>query len=306
MRRSDEHLERALEEYNQKISELESNGSSREEMLEALVNRSTVLLMLESYTSSMEDSEDAIELSKLMESKGEPVNVGTYMKMYENHGQLLYDSDNDGMAEDYAKIVSKLDRTGGDIRHYDKRSLIVMCIDCAEDLIDVDKEENAIPFLQKAIEFIGGDLDKWSRNHKVHILNLLAEVGHSLGQDDGSLSNLEECIRLAGELMFSSSIDDPNELVNAYILRGDILESMGKLEGMWESHEAAAEILEKMYLEHKLDDVQLLINLHQGIATSMMNAGKIELAEKHLMRSINLGIPGMKEAMKELNDQFDL
>ena len=61
-----------------------------------------------------------------------------------------------------------------------------------------------------------------------------------------------------------------------------------------------------MYLEHKLDDVQLLINLHQGIATSMMNAGKIELAEKHLMRSINLGIPGMKEAMKELNDQFDL
>ena len=306
MRRSDEHLERALEEYNQKISELESNGSSREEMLEALVNRSTVLLMLESYTSSMEDSEDAIELSKLMESKGEPVNVGTYMKMYENHGQLLYDSDNDGMAEDYAKIVSKLDRTGGDIRHYDKRSLIVMCIDCAEDLIDVDKEENAIPFLQKAIEFIGGDLDKWSRNHKVHILNLLAEVGHSLGQDDGSLSNLEECIRLAGELMFSSSIDDPNELVNAYILRGDILESMGNLEGMWESHEAAAEILEKMYLEHKLDDVQLLINLHQGIATSMMNAGKIELAEKHLMRSINLGIPGMKEAMKELNDQFDL
>ncbi len=306
MRRSDEHLERALEEYNQKISELESNGSSREEMLEALVNRSTVLLMLESYTSSMEDSEDAIELSKLMESKGEAVNVGTYMKMYENHGQLLYDSDNDGMAEDYAKIVSKLDRTGGDIRHYDKRSLIVMCIDCAEDLIDVDKEENAIPFLQKAIEFIGGDLDKWSRNHKVHILNLLAEVGHSLGQDDGSLSNLEECIRLAGELMFSSSIDDPNELVNAYILRGDILESMGNLEGMWESHEAAAEILEKMYLEHKLDDVQLLINLHQGIATSMMNAGKIELAEKHLMRSINLGIPGMKEAMKELNDQFDL
>ena len=306
MRRSDEHLERALEEYNQKISELESNGSSREEMLEALVNRSTVLLMLESYTSSMEDSEDAIELSKLMESKGEPLNVGTYMKMYENHGQLLYDSDNDGMAEDYAKIVSKLDRTGGDIRHYDKRSLIVMCIDCAEDLIDVDKEENAIPFLQKAIEFIGGDLDKWSRNHKVHILNLLAEVGHSLGQDDGSLSNLEECIRLAGELMFSSSIDDPNELVNAYILRGDILESMGNLEGMWESHEAAAEILEKMYLEHKLDDVQLLINLHQGIATSMMNAGKIELAEKHLMRSINLGIPGMKEAMKELNDQFDL
>ncbi len=299
-------MERALEEYNHKISELESNGSSREEMLEALVNRSTVLLMLESYTSSMEDSEDAIELSKLMESKGEPVNVGTYMKMYENHGQLLYDSDNDGMAEDYAKIVSKLDRTGGDIRHYDKRSLIVMCIDCAEDLIDVDKEENAIPFLQKAIEFIGGDLDKWSRNHKVHILNLLAEVGHSLGQDDGSLSNLEECIRLAGELMFSSSIDDPNELVNAYILRGDILESMGKLEGMWESHEAAAEILEKMYLEHKLDDVQLLINLHQGIATSMMNAGKIELAEKHLMRSINLGIPGMKEAMKELNDQFDL
>ena len=299
-------MERALEEYNQKISELESNGSSREEMLEALVNRSTVLLMLESYTSSMEDSEDAIELSKLMESKGEPVNVGTYMKLYENHGQLLYDSDNDGMAEDYAKIVSKLDRTGGDIRHYDKRSLIVMCIDCAEDLIDVDKEENAIPFLQKAIEFIGGDLDKWSRNHKVHILNLLAEVGHSLGQDDGSLSNLEECIRLAGELMFSSSIDDPNELVNAYILRGDILESMGKLEGMWESHEAAAEILEKMYLEHKLDDVQLLINLHQGIATSMMNAGKIELAEKHLMRSINLGIPGMKEAMKELNDQIDL
>ena len=305
MRRSDEHLEQALEEYNQKIAELESRNCSKEEMLEALVNRSSVLLMLELFTSSMEDSEDAIELADSMEKDGQEIDIGTYIKMYENHGQLLYESDNDAMASDYRKIISKLGQVHGEMRHYDRRGAIMMCIDCAEDLLDVGMDEDSLPFLHKSLELIGGDLDKWSRNRRVHILNLMAEAENSLGLKDGALIHLDECIRYASELMLSSTLDDVNELVNAYVLKGDILESKDDPEGMWDAHEAASDILEKLYVENRLDDVQLLINLHQGIATSMMNSGKIELAEKHLMRSINLGIPGMKEAMRELYGKFD-
>ena len=45
MRASDEHLEQALKEYNDKISALEVNGTD-DELLEALVNRSTILMLL--------------------------------------------------------------------------------------------------------------------------------------------------------------------------------------------------------------------------------------------------------------------
>ena len=79
MRASDEHLEQALKEYNDKISALEVNGTD-DELLEALVNRSTILMLLGSYTASMTDAEEAIELSKGMKD----VDIGTFVKMYEN------------------------------------------------------------------------------------------------------------------------------------------------------------------------------------------------------------------------------
>ena len=61
MRTSDTHLEEALQEYNDKVNALEAEGGT-EELLEALVNRSTVLMLMGSYVSSLDDLEEAMDI----------------------------------------------------------------------------------------------------------------------------------------------------------------------------------------------------------------------------------------------------
>jgi tetratricopeptide (TPR) repeat protein len=297
MRITDEHLEQALREYNDKVSDLETGGTD-EELLEALVNRSTILMLMGSYTSAMTDLEDAIELSEGMKD----INVGTYVKMYENRGQLLCGEDNETMVEDYGKIVSRLGEINGEVRHYDKKGLIVMCIECSADLIDYEYYENSVPFTQKAIQLIGDDNDEWSTNRIVQLYNLIGEADVGMELSDNAADAYSVCIKAGEKLYGISRIDDPMELVTAYIHRGDLFETSDK-EKMWKDHERAAEILEELNDINRLSDVTLLVNLHQAIASSMMESREIERAEKHLMKAINLGVPGMKEAINELKKE---
>lgn len=305
MRRSDEHLEQALKEYNDRISALESKKGLEELYLEALVNRSSILMMLEYYTSATEDTEDAINLAEEMIEAGMKVDTGTYVKMYDNHGQMMYDSDNEAMAADYDRILSVLNGVEGDIRHYTKHDLIEMCIGCAGDLMDIDDADRATPFLLKAFALLGTDTDTWSLNKRLATINEMARVDMSKGLDDCAITLFDDAIGLGSILRSTSELDSPMELVESYVSKGDLLEKKEDFKGMWREHECAIEILEELYSENRLEDVQILAQLHQGLATSMMNAGEIKAAEKHLMRSVNLGVPGMKEAMEALTDRHD-
>ncbi len=296
MRASDEHLEQALREYNDKVSELEISGT-KEELLEALVNRSTILMLLGSYTSSMTDVEEAIELSEEMDD----IDVGTFVKMYENRGQMLFDEDEEMMLSDYTKIISRLDEIHGDVRHYGWKDLIMMCDGCAEDLIDLGFFESSVPFTTKAMELIGSNTDNWSTNRKLETLNLIGQADSGMGLDDNAADAYSESIAYGKRLYEISRIDDPMELVFSYIYRGDIMESKKDVEAMWRDHECALEILEDLNSNNRLGDTDLLVKLHQSLASSMMDSGRIERAEKHLMRAINLGVPGMKDAMDEMN-----
>jgi len=296
MRASDEHLEQALREYNDKVSELEISGT-KEELLEALVNRSTILMLLGSYTSSMTDVEEAIELSEEMDD----IDVGTFVKMYENRGQMLFDEDEEMMLSDYTKIISRLDEIHGDVRHYGWKDLIMMCDGCAEDLIDLGFFESSVPFTTKAMELIGSNTDNWSTNRKLETLNLIGQADSGMGLDDNAADAYSESIAYGKRLYEISRIDDPMELVFSYIYRGDIMESRKDMEAMWRDHECALEILEELNSNNRLGDTDLLVKLHQSLASSMMDSGRIERAEKHLMRAINLGVPGMKDAMDEMN-----
>ncbi len=296
MRASDEHLEQALREYNDKVSELEISGT-KEELLEALVNRSTILMLLGSYTSSMTDVEEAIELSEEMDD----IDVGTFVKMYENRGQMLFDENEEMMLSDYTKIISRLDEIHGDVRHYGWKDLIMMCDGCAEDLIDLGFFESSVPFTTKAMELIGNNTDNWSTNRKLETLNLIGQADSGMGLDDNAADAYSESIAYGKRLYEISRIDDPMELVFSYIYRGDIMESKKDVEAMWRDHECALEILEELNSNNRLGDTDLLVKLHQSLASSMMDSGRIERAEKHLMRAINLGVPGMKDAMDEMN-----
>ena len=296
MRASDEHLEQALKEYNDKVSDLEIHGT-KEELLEALVNRSTILMLLGSYTSSMTDVEEAIELSEEMDH----VDIGTFVKMYENHGQMVFDENEEMMLSDYSKIISRLDEIHGDIHHYGWKDLIMMCDGCAEDLIDLGFFETSVPFTQKALELIGNNTDNWSTNRKMETLNLIGQADTGMGLNDGAVDAYSESISYGKRLHRISRIDDPMELVFSYVYRGDILEEKHDMEGMWNDHECAIEILEELNDSNRLSDPDLLVKLHQSLAASMMEAGRIDRAEKHILRAINLGVPGMKDAMDEMN-----
>ena len=296
MRASDEHLEQALKEYNDKISALEVNGTD-DELLEALVNRSTILMLLGSYTSSMTDAEEAIELSKGMKD----VDIGTFVKMYENRGQMIFDDNEEMMVSDYSMIISRLDEIHGEIRHYDWKSLIMMCQGCAEDLIDCDRFEMSVPFTQKALELMKDASDIWSMNRKMEIQNLIGQADTGMGLDDNAIDAYSESILIGEQLYDTSRIEDPIQLVFAYVYRGDIMEAEHEVEKMWNDQESALVILEELNNRNRLSDPDLLIKLHQSLASSMMESGEIERAEKHLMRAINLGVPGMKDAIDEMN-----
>lgn len=294
MFRSDSHLESALQEYNDKVSQLDS-GPVSEELLEALVNRSSILLMMESYTSALEDCEDALEISKNLDR----VDVGTFMKMYENHTIISYDSDPEAAVGDTLMMLTRLNELDGrDIRHYDRKAQICMCIDCASDLFDADKGPEAMRFIDKANQMLGSDLDRWSRNRKTEIENMLGEF---LPGEEAE-KHLDLAIFLGQQLYDAGQLDDPMGLVLSYVSRGDIY-GKERAEMMWEDHERAAMILEDLYYRGRLEDTSLLVELHQNIATTMMEIGRMNEAEKHLMRAINLEIPGMKEAMEKLRNQ---
>ncbi len=285
-----------MKEYNDKISALEVNGTD-DELLEALVNRSTILMLLGSYTASMTDAEEAIELSKGMKD----VDIGTFVKMYENRGQMIFDDNEEMMVSDYSMIISRLDEIHGEIRHYDWKDLIMMCQGCAEDLIDCDRFEMSVPFTQKALELMKDASDIWSMNRKMEIQNLIGQADTGMGLDDNAIDAYSESILIGEQLYDTSRIEDPIQLVFAYVYRGDIMEAKHELEKMWNDHESALVILEELNNRNRLSDPDLLIKLHQSLASSMMESGEIERAEKHLMRAINLGVPGMKDAIDEMN-----
>ena len=89
---SDEHLDVALEEYNAKVSRLEDEGPVSE-LLEALINRGTILLMMESTIAALSDFDDAIEIIEDEEDMGNRIDAGLYIRAYERRGNIQFNGD---------------------------------------------------------------------------------------------------------------------------------------------------------------------------------------------------------------------
>lgn len=298
-RTSDDHLEEALAEYNDKVNALEVGGTP-EELLEAYVNRSTVLMLMDSYISSLSDLDEAIELMGEMAAAGKRIDVGTYVKAYENRGQLLCEDNKDQMADDYAKISSRLDEVRSGIRHYDMKGIVLMCLGCAEDLIDEGFPENSRPFTDKAISVLSNKNDEWAANRLLELYNLIGQSNNMMGLADEAVDAFTKAIYYGEQLYDRDSIDDSMELVFSYVARGDIMDERKDHESRIRDHEAAIDILEVLNGHRKLDDVELLVNLHQGVAAAQMEMGMIKEAEKHLLMSINHGMPDVKRTIDDL------
>jgi tetratricopeptide (TPR) repeat protein len=301
MRSSDEHLEEALKRYNDRVAELEVKGTM-EELAEALVNRATVLMLLDSTVSSLDDAQEAIDLMQEMASKGKHANVGTFVKAFEIRGELCYGDHNEQMVQDYGVIAGRLGELGDgkDARHYDRNGVIDLCLSCAGDLIDEKFFQESVPFTDHLMKILNGLTDVGSQNDQIEMFNLIGQAKEGLQDAKGAAEAFSAVIMAGSPLYRQSKIDDPMDLIFAYVYRGDMMEKLEDKKSMVADHEAAADLLEELLAEGKLEDKELLVGLHQGLATALMEMGDMKNAELHLVRVVDLGMPQMKEAMEDL------
>lgn len=289
MRKSEGYLEEALKEYNAKVDEYDENGTV-EQRLEAYLNRGSILSMMDSYVSALTDFDEAVEIIQLMESVGDNSDPGTYVKTYVSRGELQMSDGADGMVEDYAMAAKRLDELKPTSRHYDEKSIIVMCISCCENLIDEDFPGNIKPFFDKAEIMLFSKNGVWHRNRYVEALNLMGQADQNMKRYAESLEHLNRSISLAQELMKEEALDDETALVFALTLRGDIKIKDGLLEEALRDREASIAILEVLLSYNRPETKELLMQLHRETSSLLIEMNETEEAEKHLLRALELNV----------------
>lgn len=301
MRTSDAHLEEALNEYNDKVNRLETEGPA-EDLLEALVNRSTVLMLMGSYVSSMTDLEDAIELMEEMEAYGRMPNIGTFVKVYENHGHLCCEDDPEMMNDDFMRIIPKLSALNATTRHYDRKSLVNMCLECSKELIDGDFCQNALPFLEKGLLFLGSNTDTWTLNRRAEMYSLMGEAQHDMEAFPDALSSFDRSIGIASDLYLSERLDEDMmvSFVYSFVLKGDIEDRNGDREASINDYESAADVLDQLEKEGRTFDRDLLLDMHRTLGRLLMESGNIERAEVHLMKAMKMEMPNVDIAIHNI------
>lgn len=299
----DEHLEAALTDCNDRINQLEDSGGTREEFLDALINRGSVLSMMEYYTSAVSDFDDAIDLILEMEDSGERVDAGSYVRAYVSRGEL-HNIDNSGQTvEDYAVASLRLSELNENSKFYDRKKIIRMCLDCVEDLLDAGYPDETSSYIDKMFSLLVGKDDDWSRNRYVEMLNFSGQAMMDMEVSDQAMENYSNAIDVGRELLEKGKLEDMMSLVFPFVSRGDIEQEKGLLDQYFIDRKAAISLLEEMMAMNKLDDLSILIKLHQDVANTYLTLNKIKEAEEHLMREVMLNMDGAEEYIREYVDR---
>lgn len=296
---SDSHLEQALAHYNQRVSDLELKGP-REDLLEAYINRGTVLMMMESYVAAMSDFDEAIDLIQEMEADGDPPDLGLFVRAYENRGQMYCGDDDMLMVSDYARIAEKLPVLRHGTRYFQTKDIVQMCINCAEDLLDEGFWENALPFLEKGRSLVEDKYDPWSQNRLAQISGLFGEAYEGMGLHNSAEHHLTDAIIIESTLRDRRTLDDRFQLILDLVARGDIREFLKNEEGSLADHSAAADMLEEMLKSGESDDAELFVNLCQRVGSGYIKKGMIPEGERYLVKGMKHRVPGVREAMRDM------
>ena len=296
---SDDHLEEALREYNERIERLETEGSVSD-LLEAYINRGTVFMLMESYISADGDFEDAIDIIEDEEAAGNPVDVGLYIRAYESRGQMNRGSDDLVMLSDYRKIASRLPELDTSTRYFQLKDIVRLCTGCAEDLMDESHWNDALPFVEKGIEIISGKLGVWEDNRRADLYSLRAEIADSTGRPADSEKDYSRSIDIESFLDREGGLEDRYRLVLDYIARGEVRSDAGDDDGALSDHLAACTMLEEMVEDGRSDDRKLLADLCQAIASMYMEKGMLPESQKYLVKGLRYGAPAVDHAIDAL------
>lgn len=298
MRSSDAHLERALEEYNDKVNDLESRGE-RKELLDAYINRGCVLSMMGCSTSAIDDFNEAIDIMTELENSGNSVDAGYFVKAFISRGELQTDEHAKNMADDYRIAASRLKELCSESKYFDERKILELCIVCAGDLIENEYPLDSRPFTDKGLSMVIGKEDVLSRNAYVEISNFAGQACMDIGENQKAHQYFTESVRMGQSLFDEDQLADEMDLVLAYVSKGDMDEVLGLDKEFFADREAAIEMMEDMRAMGSLDDEELLSNLHGEVAQAYMKKGDIKSAEKHLLKQVSYNLSGSTEYLNE-------
>ncbi len=288
MNQSDAHLERALEESNDRVNALEASGTP-EELLDAYVNRGCVLHMLGYGVPAMDDLESAREIAGRLDG----VDPGLLVKMYTTMACIEFEAGSDP-SEYYMEAIPLLPRLGESSRYYDRRSIIRMSVESAHDLLDSEEAELAVPFLEHSLSLLSGLRDPWSMNRIVELCNLMGEADDQLDNPEAAIDYYTRAVAVGRDLLESESMEEPGSLVLSLVSRADVYHSLGRMEEYVGDAKAAIALLQGMMEIGDEVDTEILISLHGDLADALLKLGRTEEAEKHLLQSMELGIKGQQ------------
>lgn len=296
MLNSDEHLERALAEYNDRVSALEDSGP-REKLLDALVNRGCVLFMMDSYVSAYGDFDDASDIIGEIEDSGGSVDPGLYFKVHTMKGMTIAGKSVHEAAEEFRLAASRLAQLEPGARHYpDRRAIADSCLDCAQTLIDEDMGADALPFIEKAMSQTVGKDDAWSRNRYMEACGMEADALSGSEKLEKAKEYFAEAVRAGESLRASGELEDGLMLADAYTGYAELCEGQDFIAYA----EKAERILEDLNDGHALEDTDLLSRLCGEIAQAYMKMHRMKEAEKYLMKQVKLSIgaepPGPRDS----------
>ena len=298
MRSSDAHLEKALEEYNGTVSELE-DGDDLPALLDAYINRGCILSMLDSTVSAISDFDSAIDVIDELKEKGAAVDPGCVFKVYVSRGELMSDGTGHDMSQDYRRAAEVLDSLEPGCRYYDRKNLVSACLTCAHDLLDAELPDYAVPFLEKALGYLDPEGDTESRNGYVEAKNCLGQALVD-SDPDRAFREFSDALAVADALYTSAQLDDESELVLSLYFLGDICRDTDRGEDKYLSYrEEAIRVMEEMKACGTLEDEELLSDLHGEVARIYMGRGDMATAEKHLLKQVSYNLNGSTEYMRD-------
>ena len=296
---SDEHLDIALEEYNDKVSRLEAEGPVSE-LLEALINRGTILLMMESTISALSDFDEAIDIIEDEEREGRRIDAGLYIRAHEGRGNLLFDGDQVGMLEDYRKVAARLPELVPGRGYFDAKGIAEMCIGVADDLLNTGKFHDAEPFLSKTLDVLEGRIGDWEDNRRADAYSYLANVYERTGQPQKAVDVYGRAIDIDRYLADHHLIDDYRRLVMSLYNRAELRSDMGDDEGYLKDFMDATNYLEITIENGQSEERELLVGMCQAIASALVDKGKVPESERYLMKAMKYGMPNVDRAMSQL------
>ncbi len=295
---SDDYLERALSEYNDKVNDLEAEGDS-EELLEAYVNRGCVLKMLEHYTSSIEDLESAAEIADRIGTDD-----GTYVKMYTALGELYQHFGRD-TAEPLVKAASRLGKINSSSHHFDARRVVTTCIRSAEVLLDDGYSEEAQPFLEKALSATESRMDPWMRNRRMEAYDLMGEMYDIQEEPAKAAEYYMEATDLGMDLMKTGSLEDTEQLAATFMAKAECDLDMGMMDQFVSDSDYAIFLIEEMHKNGMIDSVKEATDICHNVAAEFMKIGKVDEAEKYLMKAMSLTLEGAKQYIEGKGKRLD-